>query len=58
MNDHKRSLRRDRLIAALKKLAASHPDNSGMGYVSTHPDVDERVRHLYEASGQPESGLQ
>jgi len=46
------------LAEALKKLAASHHDNAGMGYVSTHPDVDERVRHLYEVSGRAESGLQ
>jgi Zn-dependent protease with chaperone function len=38
------------LADALKKLAASRQSNVDMGYMSTHPAVDERVRHLYEAS--------
>jgi len=38
------------LADALKKLAASHQGNVDMGYMSTHPATDERVRHLYEVS--------
>jgi Zn-dependent protease with chaperone function len=33
------------LAEALKKLAGSHK-GSDMGYMSTHPAIDERVRHL------------
>jgi Zn-dependent protease with chaperone function len=38
------------LAEALKKLAASHKDSVDMGYMSTHPAIDERVRHLYSVS--------
>jgi Zn-dependent protease with chaperone function len=38
------------LADALKKLAASHQGNVDMGYMSTHPAIDERVRHLYAVS--------
>jgi Zn-dependent protease with chaperone function len=38
------------LSEALKKLTASHKGGSKMGYLSTHPDVDERVRHLSTTS--------
>jgi Zn-dependent protease with chaperone function len=38
------------LAEALKKLAASHQDNVNVGYMSTHPAIDERVRHLYTVS--------
>ncbi len=34
------------LADALKKLAQSHPGSSNVGYLSTHPATDERVRHL------------
>lgn len=38
------------LAKALKNLAASHQDNVDMGYMSTHPAIDERVQRLYAAS--------
>jgi Zn-dependent protease with chaperone function len=38
------------LADALKKLAASHQGNVDMGYMSTHPAIDERIRHLYVVS--------
>jgi Zn-dependent protease with chaperone function len=37
------------LAEALKKLAASHRALD-MGYMSTHPAINERVEHLYAAS--------
>ena len=38
------------LAEALKKLADSHRGGVEMGYLSTHPAIDERVRHLREIS--------
>ena len=38
------------LAEALKKLADSHRGAVEMGYLSTHPATDERVRHLREMS--------
>jgi len=38
------------LAEALKKVAASHQGNKGIGYMSTHPAIDERVRRLYTMS--------
>jgi Zn-dependent protease with chaperone function len=38
------------LAEALKKLAAFRQGNTEMGYMSTHPSIDERVRHLYQVS--------
>jgi Zn-dependent protease with chaperone function len=38
------------LAEALKKLAASHQGNGDVGYMSTHPAIDERVRHLNAVS--------
>jgi Zn-dependent protease with chaperone function len=35
------------LAEALKKLAAAHQGKPDTGYMSTHPAIDERVRHLY-----------
>jgi Zn-dependent protease with chaperone function len=34
------------LAEALKKLLASHPAAANMGYLSSHPSTDERMRHL------------
>ncbi len=38
------------LADALKKLADSHRGGGDMGYLSTHPAIDERIRHLRETS--------
>lgn len=38
------------LAEALKKLADSHRGGGDMGYLSTHPAIDERMRHLRETS--------
>jgi Zn-dependent protease with chaperone function len=38
------------LAEALKKLTASHKGGAKMGYLSTHPDTDERVKHLSTTS--------
>ena len=34
------------LADALQKLAASHPESSKAGYLSSHPSTDVRMRHL------------
>jgi len=34
------------LADALTKLAASHPESSKVGYLSSHPATDERIRNL------------
>ncbi len=38
------------LAEALKKLADSHRGGGKLGYLSTHPATEERVRHLHEMS--------
>jgi len=38
------------LAEALKKLADSHRGAGEMGYLSSHPATEERVRHLREMS--------
>lgn len=38
------------LAEALKKLTGSHQGSQEMGYLSTHPGIDERVRRLNAAS--------
>jgi Zn-dependent protease with chaperone function len=34
------------LADGLEKVAASHPDSSKVGYLSSHPSTEERLRHL------------
>jgi Zn-dependent protease with chaperone function len=34
------------LAEALAKIAASHPESSKDGYLSSHPSTDARMRHL------------